>query len=83
MSIQDPRTPLRADHRFLHRLLQSVMGGKVEHVPEEYELISRVFQKAGGTWVGIFMGSPKDIALLKAVIKVALKKDRLTKKYKW
>jgi hypothetical protein len=60
------------------------MGGKVELVPEEFDVIGEVFAKAGGSWVRIFQGgSPADVALLKKIIRQAYKQDRLTKKYTW
>jgi DNA repair ATPase RecN len=75
--------PLRADHRFIEKLMHSILAGKVEHVPEEFDLISLVFQKAGGSWRRVFQGSPADISLLKKVMKRAFALNRLTKKYNW
>lgn len=79
----DPKTPLRADHRFIQHYINVVLGGKVEDVPEEFDLVSRIFLKAGGSWKRIFSGSPKDVELLKRVLKVAYKVGRLTKKKHW
>ena len=74
----------RADYRMIKKIMQMSLDGKVEHVPAEYERILRVFSKAGGSWQRLFQGgSPKDMALLKLVIKVAYKKGFLTKKHKW
>jgi len=78
-----PRTPLRADHRFIQRIYQSTLGGKVEEVPEEFSLISGAFRRAGGSWERVFRGSPQDIDLLKRVAKRALKQGYLTRKRKW
>lgn len=83
MGVPDPLTPARADHRFIQRIIQSVLGGKVESVPSEYDLVGRVFQKAGGSWVRLFNGSPEDVDLLKRVIRGAQETGRLTPKYKW
>lgn len=83
MGLPDPHRPLRADHRFIKRLLSVVLAGKVEDVPEEYDLISWVFLRAGGSWEGVFHGAPLDIQKLKKVIKVAYEKGYLTKKYNW
>lgn len=83
MAKVDPRTPLRADYRYLQRLIAITLGGKVENVPSEYDHIGRVFAKAGGSWEQVFSGAPKDIALLKKILKVALKKGYLTKKWNW
>lgn len=83
MSSPSPLSPARADFRYIQRLLQSVMGGKVEHVPDEYELVSRIFIKAGGSWMRLFHGSPGDVDLLKRVIRRAEKLGKLTAKYQW
>jgi len=79
----DPKSPLRANHRFLKKMLSVVLEGKVEHVPEEYDLISRIFKQAGGAWSRIFNGSPRDFELLKTVAVTAFKKGYLTKKHQW
>lgn len=78
-----PRIPLRADHRFIQRIYQSTLGGKVEEVPEEFDLIARAFKRAGGSWERIFHGGPQDVDLLKRIAKRALKKGFLTRKRKW
>jgi len=78
-----PRSPVRADHRFIRRLLDGTFKGKIEHRAEEYNLVSRVFKKAGGSWASVFHGSPKDINLLKKIISLAIKKGYMTKKEKW
>jgi len=78
-----PKTPPRADQRYIHALLDTVLAGKVEHVPAEYDLLSRVFLKAGGSWSRLFKGSPVDVDLLKRVCRRAFKLDLLTKKRKW
>ena len=79
----DPKSPLRADHRFIQRYISVVLGGKVENVPEEFSRVSAVFVKAGGSWLKIFQGSPQDVDLLKRVLKVAHKKGFLTLKRTW
>jgi hypothetical protein len=79
----DPRTPLRADHRFLREIVSSSLGGKVESMPEDFDRISRVFHRLGGSWERIFKGSPADIALLKKTVKVAYKGGMLTKSPDW
>lgn len=83
MGVPDPKTPLRADFRYIEQLMRSSHGGEVEHVPAEYEAISRVFSRKGGSWERLFDGSPRDIDLLKAVIKEAVKSGFVTKKHKW
>lgn len=83
MPVPSPKTPLRADHRFIKQLVESVLGGKFEQVPSEFEVVSRVFSRRGGSWTAVFDGSPKDIHLLKQVLKVAAKSGFLTSKYEW
>lgn len=77
-----PIEPSRADHRFIKKVMESTFEDAA-HVPEEFDLVVRVFKKAGGSWKRIFLGSVADITLLKKIIKVALNKGRVTKKPKW
>lgn len=72
--------PNKANYRYIHSILKMFFGSKVEHIPEEYELINTVFKKAGGSWKSLFEGSFKDIALLKKIIKLAFKKKLITRK---
>lgn len=84
MAATDPKSPVRADHRFMKKVMQSILEGKVEYVPDEFDLIGRVFTKAGGSWFRVFHGgSPSDIHLLKRIIKRAKEKDFLTAKFNW
>ena len=83
MGVADPKTPTRADHRFIKRLLSTTLEGKVVEQPDEFDRISRVFSKAGGSWERIFHGSVRDTVLLRQIIKLAYKKGYLTKKGKW
>lgn len=83
MATPDPQFPVRADHRFIKKVVNSLMGGKVESVPEEFDFIGRIFHKAGGSWQRLFGGSPQDIDLLKRVIRRAQKLGKLTPKYNW
>lgn len=79
----DPLKPSRADYRLIHRILESTFSGKVLHTNEGYEIVVAVFQKAGGSWEKLFMGSSKDLGLLKTVLKVAVKKEYIPKAPKW
>ena len=83
MSTYDPQIPVRADHRFIKKMLSSVLSGKVEDKPEEFDLISQFFVKAGGSWSQLFHGSPDEFSLLKKVIKAFYKKGLLTKTPNW
>ena len=77
----NPNWPTLAHHRFILKIVGTGFKGKVEESPKNFDLISRVFKKAGGSWRGIFMGgSSKDIDLLKKVIRVAVKRGSLKKK---
>jgi hypothetical protein len=51
--------------------------------PEEFDLVSRVFQRAGGSWERVFHGSQRDVVLLKTTLKVAVKGGHFTKTPKW
>jgi len=75
--------PTRADHRFILKMATIILGGKVTPRPGEFDRISRVFSKAGGSWTRLFKGSVEDIELLKTVMKVAFKYGYLTKSEKW
>ena len=75
--------PVRADHRFIDQLVSSTLGGKVERIPSEYDFLARVFRRAGGSWERLFRGSPEDVALLKKVLKRAVKNGYLTEKRGW
>ena len=79
----NPKTPVRADHRYIKQLMGTIMGGKVEHVPQEFDLVAAIFNRAGGSWERLFHGSPDDIDLLRQVMLVMFKKGLLTKKFKW
>lgn len=79
----DP-TPIRADYRFMRDILStSFAAAGVSPTPAELDLVSRVFRKAGGTWMGVFQGSVKDVALLKKTLKAAIDGKRLSKSPKW
>lgn len=72
MKTVNPKNPVRADHRMIKDLL-SKYGEDVQHIESEYGTILRVFAKMGGSWAGIYKGSPDDIVLLKKICKKAVK----------
>ncbi len=72
-------SPARADHRIIRRLISATYGGKVIHKGDEYETVTKVFNKAGGSWEALFLGSTKDIGLLKKILRVAYTKGHLTR----
>jgi len=79
----DPKSPVRADHRFIKKLVSSVLGGKVEIRPEECDQASRIFSTLGGSWERIFKGSTSDIHILKDVLKTMKKEGKLTDTPNW
>lgn len=83
MSTQNPQSPVRADHRFIKKMMSSVLSGKVSNRPEEFDAISENFSAKGGSWSKLFNGSPSELVLLKNIIKGAFDKDLLTKSPKW
>ena len=74
-----PKWPTRSDHRFLLKMLKLTLGGKVIPIPDEFDRLSRVFSKLGGSWERLLSGSPEDVDLLRKVMKVAFKQGYLTK----
>lgn len=79
-----PSTPLRAHHRLLKEILSSSFSDAgVSPTPEELDLVSKVFQRAGGSWVRVYGGAVRDVTLLKKTLKVAVAKNHLTKAPKW
>jgi len=74
--------PVRFDHRFIHKNLESLFGGDVEHRLSEYNKVNSVFLRLGGSWERIAHGSPSDIHVLKKVLKFAVKNGHITKKQK-
>ena len=83
ISGMDPLVPSRADYRFIRKILSSTYGSKVSHIPEEYDVVCRVFFRSGGSWERLFLGSSKDLSLLKTILKVAFKNGHLTKAPVW
>ncbi len=83
MGILSPKKPVRADHRFIKKLLGVMMEGDVEHIPSELSEVSRVFLGYGGSWERVFQGSIDDIVKLKKVITYAFEKGHLTKTEDW
>lgn len=80
----DAASALRAHHRMMREIVVSSLGdAKVEPRPDEYDLASRVFVRAGGSWSRVFHGSARDVRLLKLVLKVAAKQGYFTKAPAW
>jgi hypothetical protein len=75
---------IRADYRLMRDIIStSFSKAGVSPTPSELDLVSHVFAKAGGTWERVFLGSFKDVTLLKKTIKVAIDSGRMTKSPKW
>lgn len=79
----DPLVPSRSDFRLLKKLVSALYGGKVEQCPDEFDIISKVFVRAGGSWVRLHTGSFEEMNLLKRVVRVAYKKGHLTRSQGW
>lgn len=79
----DPGKPTQANHRFIRAVLNSLFEGDVLHIPKEYDRISQVFERLGGSWEEIFDGSIDQIGRLKKVIVFAYENGYLTKKDGW
>lgn len=82
MSSLSAKTPVRADHRFLKKLM-AITVPKAITIPSELDFVSRVFLRLGGSWERVFKGSVKDIDLLRRILKKALKEEFLTKRENW
>lgn len=79
----DPDQPIQANHRFIRALLNSIFEGDVVHLPNEYERVSQVFERLGGSWAELFNGSIPEITRLKKVCVFAYENGYLTKKGEW
>ena len=78
-----PAVPVRADHRFIHQVIETHLAGKVQARRSEYYGISAVFLRLGGSWFRLFQGSPEDVSKLKRIIKAAYKQGYLTRQEGW
>jgi hypothetical protein len=74
------QSPVKSSHRWIYKIISSSFGDLGEPTPELCDKISEVFKKMDGSWERLQKGSATDIALLKKVIKVAVKKKLLKKK---
>lgn len=84
MSSRTPTSPLSAHHRLMRAIVGTLLQkNRYKPTPADFELCSRVFKKAGGSWERVFKGSVEDMVLLKTVLKVAGKKGYLTRSPKW
>ena len=84
MAKRTPTSPVKAHHRYLRTIVQSVeKKAKLEPKPDELDLVAKVFRQAGGSWERVFEGSIDDIQLLKKTIKIATKKGILSKATTW
>jgi hypothetical protein len=75
-----PSDPSRADHRMVGCILKTFFKDKnILHVPEEFDRVSKVFARAGGSWERLFEGSVRDVNLLKRIVKVAINEGFMSK----
>lgn len=72
-------SPSSADHRIIVYILDTFFKKKnVVHDPQEFDHVSRVFARAGGSWERLFKGSASDVNLLRKIVKIALAGGHLT-----
>ena len=81
---RSPVTPVRAHHRLMRSIVKT--NHKKDGVtPSRNELdrVAAVFEKAGGSWEGLFTGAIDDMSLLRRVIKIAAKNGYFSKAEDW
>jgi len=76
-----PNSPVKANHRFIRMVLNTMGEKNIAHIESEYDRVSRVFGKMGGSWAEIFKGSVEQVNLLKKVLKFAVKHGHITKSW--
>jgi len=75
----DAVSPSRFDHRFIRKLADiNDYSGPIS--VSEYDLLSKVFRRLGGSWIGVAKGSPEDVHKIKTIVKYALKHGQIKKK---
>jgi hypothetical protein len=84
MGKMTPTSPVYAHHRLLKELVRANHGSdKLEPKADEFDKVAQVFKRAGGSWVRLYRGSVKDLALLRKVLKIAVKKGHVSKAPEW
>lgn len=79
-----PSDPSRADYRMIRKLVEfSTKKGKYIVTPQGCDRIGKVFQRCGGSWERLFLGSTRDLTLLKKIVKVALKAKVFDREPTW
>ena len=76
MKDKTPAFPVHAHHRLIMYMFKN--PAKWEPTPMELDRASRVFAKAGGSWVRLYQGSIDDVLLLRRIVKVGCKKGFFT-----
>ena len=77
-------TPIRADHRYVVQMLNTVFkGDRTSPSKAEVEILCEVFAKAGGSWERLFQGSARDVNLLRRVASVAIQRGEVTRRPSW
>jgi hypothetical protein len=72
--------PIKASHRLMRYISSVFLKGDFDPKPEEFDLVSRVFVKAGGSWEKLYKGSADELVLLKRAMRVAAKDGHLSRK---
>jgi hypothetical protein len=75
--------PVRADHRFLLKLVKILFGGKVVPRVSEFDTLSARFTEEGGSWRALFEGSLSEISKLRKILKAAYEAEELTRSEDW
>jgi hypothetical protein len=73
-----PTSPVRADHRFIQKLIDIGGSKGAVYLPREFTALSEAFIRYGGSWERIFKGSPEDVSQLKGLLKYAIKNGHIT-----
>lgn len=67
----------RADWRMIETILRIHFKKKVSKDPKVLGKITKVFEKAGGSWENLFGGGTEDFDLLKKIIRICIKRKLL------
>lgn len=75
--------PVRADHRFLLKLVKILFGGKVVPRVSEFDAVLDRFSEEGGSWEALFGGKLSEISKLRKILKAAYEAREMTRSEDW
>lgn len=82
--VMQPSDPVRSDHRVIKNLLHTLgKTDKVQHLPHQYDWVVGCFNGMGGSWEEVSKGNVMQVALLKKILKFAIKRKILSPAPKW